>query len=75
MNLTEEYIKKVKEINSAETDLEHNLLIIKANAWVDGARDAGGHVSLIDADLHHEGKAAERPMCAGIFQDWKPNAL
>lgn len=77
-DLEKEYVRRLIEVNDESKTLkEHIKLQITFQAWKDGVEDATGvifngdyyYIPLIDA-----GYMKDRPMCCGIFLDWKPNA-
>lgn len=83
MNLEAKHRDLIAAVNNASTDAEwakadatlHGWRIGVANA--SGFDDDAGWMNVMywqDADLHHEGADAERPMCIGVFLDWKPSA-
>ena len=72
MNLHLKHIELVEAVNNAKTELEHALAEHHLNGWRDGVNDCGRRVNLMDADLHYMDKGVDRPMCCGVFLDWKP---
>lgn len=60
--------------NNAKTDHEH----VRAMGKLEGYKEACFTLDVgydwTDADLHHQGTDAERPMCLGVFLDWKPES-
>lgn len=75
-DLYEKYIKRVEAINSAKTQHEHDYLSARLGGWLDGVDDAGSHVRTgslcMAADNFYMDQGIDRPMCGGIFLDWKP---
>jgi len=74
--MTSALIKRSRELiaacNNAKTEHEHALALATLEGWRLGVADAGGAFDWTDADLHHIGSDADRPMCMGVFLDWKP---
>lgn len=72
----------IARVNNAKTEDEHRVAEAYLRGWRDGLErgnednSIGGgwmrYLDWTDADLHHEGADAERPMCIGVFLDWKP---
>lgn len=63
----------IANVNNAKTEYDHR----RAEAFLRGYRQALNDLQApydwTDADLHHEGADAERPMCLGVFLDWQPS--
>ncbi len=59
-------------VNNAATELEHHEAILQLEGWRRGVRDAGGHLDPSAADMDLLERGHGRPMCAGVFLDWKP---
>ena len=73
MNLHNRHMQLVDAVNHAKTEHEHWIAYWKLEGWRDGVRDAGNEVDLIAADLEQFDRGFEaRPMCCGVFSDWKP---
>lgn len=73
----EKHIELVEAVNNAKTQDEHD----RAEAVLSGFRIAleesqspffGG--LLMDCDRHYLDQGIDRPMCCGVFLDWKPAA-
>jgi hypothetical protein len=75
--LYEEYIKRLLEVNDeSKTDDEHRQINDRFRGWVEGVEDASGNRFNGDwyyIDLFASGKMQERPLCCGVFLDWKSN--
>jgi hypothetical protein len=78
--LTQRHRELIAAVNNARTENEHRRAAAYLRGWREGLDDGdtsmgGGWMKRLnwtDADLHHEGDNAQRPMCIGIFLDWKP---
>ncbi len=79
MTIYEQCIALTEQINNAKTLLEHQMLQSKRDGFFRGLEAAGRDSvcigSLImDCDRHYMDKGIDRPMCGGVFLDWKePN--
>jgi len=72
--LYDEFIKLLVEANDeTKTQLEHDLLVSNLRGWEQGVEDAAGH--RFNGDYYYMEMEPEtfsnRPMCAGLFLDWK----
>ena len=69
-NLYYEYIKRLVEVNDeTKTEMEHQRLKLEFNGWLQGVEDATG--GLFNGDYYYIEKGIDRPMCCGMFLDWK----
>ena len=75
--LYDEYIRRLLEVNDeSKTDDEHRQIESRFRGWVEGVEDAAGHRFNGDyyyLELFDSGKLNERPICCGVFLDWKSN--
>lgn len=72
MTIHEKHMQLIDAVNNATTDDEHWSATRYLDGWRDGIQDTGHRLSLIDADLTQFRRGFEhRPMCAGVFLDWK----
>lgn len=69
------HIELVEAVNNAKTQQEHDL----AEAVLKGFRlalaeayDSELGFMLMDCDSHYMNQGIDRPMCCGVFLDWKP---
>jgi len=76
--LYDEYIRRMLEVNDeSKTEDEHRLIKERFRGWREGVEDAAGHTFNGDyyyIELFDSGKMHERPICCGVFLDWKSNA-
>lgn len=70
------HIELVKAVNDAKTEHEHQL----AEAKLEGFRAAcecyvGERIGnlLMDCDRYYIDLGVDRPMCCGVFLDWRPS--
>lgn len=70
--LHEVHCALVDKVNNSKTELEHRTSEIYLNGWRDGVRSTGRRVDLIAQDIRHINNGIDRPMCCGVFLDWKP---
>jgi len=75
--LYDEYIRRLLEVNDeSKTDDEHRQIETRFRGWLEGVEDAAGHRFNGDyyyIKLFDSGKMQERPLCCGVFLDWKSN--
>ena len=76
--LYDEYLRRLFEVNDeSKTDDEHRMIEARFRGWLEGVEDAAGHRFNGDhyyTELFDSGKMQERPLCCGVFLDWKSNA-
>ena len=76
--LYDEYLERLLEVNDeSKTDDEHRQIEARFRGWLEGVEDAAGHRFNGDhyyIELFDSGKMQERPLCCGVFLDWKSNA-
>lgn len=72
MSTRRKHIELVEAVNNAKTQAEHD----RADAVLEGFRAAFDETydgfSLMDCDRHYMDQGVTRPMCCGVFLDWKP---
>ena len=75
--LYDEYIRRLLEVNDeSKTDNEHRMIESSFRGWIEGVKDAAGYRFNGDyyyIELFDSGKMQERPICCGVFLDWKSN--
>lgn len=75
--LCDEYIKRLIEVNDEnKTEEEHRLIRHEFRGWIRGVEDATGVT--FNGDYYYiekfdSGEIPERPICCGVFLDWKSN--
>ena len=76
--LYDEYLRRLLEVNDeSKTDDEHRQIEARFRGWLEGVEDAAGYRFNGDyyyIELFNTGKMKERPLCCGVFLDWKSNA-
>ncbi len=82
MNIEARHRELIAAVNNSKTQAEWNKADATLRGWRMGVSNASGDayeygwmnvMDWHDADLHHKGKDSERPMCLGVFLDWKPS--
>lgn len=73
MTLRAKHIELIEAVNNAKTEPEHFAAEFKLAGWREGVRDAGANISYLTGDEHYIAKGIDRPMCCGVFLDWKPS--
>ena len=75
--LYDEYIRRLLEVNDEnKTEDEHCLIEREFRGWLQGVDDALGlrfNGDYYYIDKFDSGEMAERPLCCGVFLDWKSN--
>ena len=75
--LYDEYIRRLLEVNDeSKTEKEHELIVSNFRGWLQGIEDVSNYRFNGDyyyIDLFDSGKMPERPICCGMFLDWKHN--
>jgi hypothetical protein len=75
--LYDEYLRRLFEVNDeSKTDDEHRQIEARFRGWLEGVEDAAGYRFNGDyyyIKLFDSGKMQERPLCCGVFLDWKSN--
>lgn len=75
--LYDEYLRRLLEVNDeSKTDDEHRQIEARFRGWLEGVEDAAGH--RFNGDYYYIGlfassKVRVRPLCCGVFLDWKSN--
>ena len=75
-NVHSEHMKRVDAVNEAKTEREHQDANLVLKGFRDGLDAAGLSPRIyMDCDLAQFARGFEhRPMCCGVFLDWKPEA-
>jgi len=73
MGLSNRHIELVEEVNNSKTYQEHFARDMHLCGFRE-ALDLMGYKNFrIEADLHYINQGVDRPMCCGVFLDWKPS--
>jgi len=73
VTIHEKHMQLVDAVNGAKTQLDHDIAERVLRGWREGVKDAGFALDLIRADWEQFDRGhANRPMCCGVFNDWKP---
>ena len=72
MSIHDKHIKMVEAVNNAKTEAEHSVANLHLHSWREGVADGGTVLRLMDCDLHYMNQGIDRPMCCGVWLDWKP---
>ena len=65
------HIELVEMVNSADSEYQHQ----RQETYLHGFREALRLMNvnqIMDCDYHYMDKGIDRPMCGGVFLDWKP---
>lgn len=74
MDLHAMHIELVEAVNNARNEAEHSTREIYLRGWRDGVEALGMKVDLFAADRHYLDQGIDRPMCCGVWLDWKPES-
>lgn len=75
MTIHERHMELIDAVNNAKTRAEHQQAYWRLQGWRDGLRDCHREPDLIRADMEQFSRGfQDRPMCAGVFNDWEPPA-
>lgn len=72
MNLHETHIDLIRKVNKSKTVKEHELNQKYLSGWRDGVHATGQQLGYWLCDMHYLNQGIDRPMCVGVFLDWKP---
>lgn len=70
-DLLKKHIELVEAVNNSDTQINHDLADRRLRGFRDALEVLNIH-QLIDCDLHYINQGIDRPMCCGVFIDWKP---
>lgn len=59
--------KLIADVNNARDDDDWDRRMHVLKGWRKGVEDCGKEWDWVDADQHHEGEDAKRPMTLGVF--------
>lgn len=74
-SLHDKHMEMIDAVNNSTSILDHTMAGQVLYGWRKGVAAAGRSVDLIAADLEQEARGIDRPMCCGVFLDWKPEPL
>lgn len=73
MDVYEKHINLVEKVNQSKTTEEHMKNLLSLEAFRDGYRETSGFgFMLMACDSHYIDQGIDRPMCCGVWLDWKP---
>jgi hypothetical protein len=73
MTIHEKHMEMVDAVNNATTESGHWDAGMKLRGFREGLRAAGIEPNLCACDMTQFERGHEhRPMCCGVFNDWKP---
>ena len=74
MSILDRLIEITEKVNGAASTVEHHHWDVYRSGFLDALKVAGYNAGtlLMNADLHYIDQGCERPMCGGVFLDWKP---
>ena len=74
INLHDKHIQLVEIANDSKTRHEHDKALTFLQGWRTGVGHAAGvrTLSYMACDQHYLDQGINRPMCCGIWLDWKP---
>ena len=73
MDLYDAHLALVEAVNAATTESEHWAAEQKLRGFRECADLLRPHNRLrTEADMHYIDQDIDRPMCCGVFLDWKP---
>jgi len=75
MSIHEKHIELIEAVNASTTQVQHDIRYAHLRGFRDGIEAAGLRVPICDADLHYIDQDIDRPMCCGVWLDWKPGKL
>lgn len=68
------HIELIEAVNNAKTHQEHSRALAVLEGYRVAIEEAAGYFSGIACDQHYMDQGVTRPMCCGVFLDWKPAA-
>ena len=73
--LQNKHLELVQSVNEAKTHVQHRDAENKLSGFREALSmiDPRGYASyLMDCDMHYIEQGVDRPMCCGVFLDWRP---
>ena len=77
MGWHEKHMQYVEAVNKARTEHEHHDAQLRLDGFREGVAEVLGLTQgelgriLMDADSHYLERGVDRPMCGGVWSDWK----
>lgn len=62
----------MEAVNNSRTKREHNDRQQHLWGWREAMRVVGYDLDMCAADMHYIDQGVDRPMCCGVWNDWKP---
>jgi hypothetical protein len=73
VSLYEKHIELVEMVNNSYSLTEHTIAEARLRGFRDSLYVQNLH-QLIDCDMYYINQGIDRPMCCGVFLDWKPES-
>jgi hypothetical protein len=70
---TELHIALIRAVNESKTLEQHTKSEAYLDGWRQGVKSCGITLSMCDSDNYYLSQGIDRPMCCGVWLDWKPN--
>lgn len=74
-SISAEHARLLDAVNNANTEYEHTRAEAFLNGWRRGVESCGRAIDYCGADMYYINQGVERPMCCGVFLDWKPEGV
>lgn len=75
MTIQERFIQLIVAVNDSTTEQEHRENEIRLQTFKETVKLFGYRLNLMAADMHYLDKGVNRPMCCGVWLDWKPTEV
>jgi len=77
MNCKERYLVIVKDVNECTTELSHTISDSYRDGFIEACRIAFGNtyaggIIMAGDEMYFDTEHKDRPMCGGVWLDWKP---
>ena len=67
------HIELVEAVNNSKTIEEHKKAKIYLQVFRAGVSNCDYYLDLCGCDMYYIDKGIDRPMCGGVWLDWKPS--
>ncbi len=74
MTIHDKHIELIEAVNNSLTEDEHSHRYERLIGFISGVEVSGRRLNLMEADFHYLDQGIDRPMCYGVWLDWKPAA-